>query len=82
MLNFIRLHPYNIRLLSIKHVGLATFFQNVYYRKQKATMCFHGASLFTGIATGLSEADPINPATVPGKVASKVVEEVIEKMSA
>lgn len=50
--------------------------------KQKTMVCFHGAVLCSGVATGLSEANPSNPVTVPGKMAGQAVEEVVERMSA
>lgn len=46
--------------------------------EQKAMVCLHGLGICAGIASGLHDADPVNPVTVPGKVAS----EVVYKMSA
>jgi len=45
--------------------------------EQKAMVCMHGVGIFSGIASGLHDADPANPVTVPGKLAS----EVVNKMS-
>jgi hypothetical protein len=46
--------------------------------EQKAMVCLHGVGICSGIVSGLHDADPVNPVTVPGKLAS----EVIDKMSA
>jgi len=37
--------------------------------EQKAVLCAQGLGVCAGIATGMHEADPGNPATVPGKLA-------------
>lgn len=37
--------------------------------EQKAIICAQGLGLCSGVATGMHEADPGNPATVPGKLA-------------
>ena len=36
--------------------------------EQKAMICLQGVGLFAGIASGMGEADPVNPAKIPGKV--------------
>tara|TARA_B110000444_G_scaffold243086_1_gene261051 strand:- start:450 stop:953 length:504 start_codon:yes stop_codon:yes gene_type:complete len=41
--------------------------------EQKAMVCLHGVGLCSGIASGMHDADPSNPATVPGKLASDAV---------
>ena len=46
--------------------------------EQKAMICLHGVGICAGIATGLNEADPLNPVTIPGRVLGGTV----EKMSA
>jgi len=37
--------------------------------EQKAVVCLHGVALCSGTASGLHNADPSNPVTVPGKFA-------------
>jgi len=46
--------------------------------EQKAIVCLHGVGICSGIASGLHDADPINPVTVPGKIAGAT----IDRMSA
>lgn len=41
--------------------------------EQKAMVCLHGVGVCSGIASGMHDADPINPVTVPGKLAGDVV---------
>lgn len=38
--------------------------------EQKAVVCLHGLALCSGIASGLHDVDPANPATIAGKFAS------------
>ena len=40
---------------------------------QKAIVCLHGVGICAGVASGMHNADPVNPATVPDKVAGDVV---------
>ena len=37
--------------------------------EQKAIICVQGLGVCAGVATGMHEANPGNPATVPGKLA-------------
>lgn len=46
--------------------------------KTKAMMFLHGAGVCAGITSGVYEADPINPLTLPGKVTG----DAVDKMSA
>jgi hypothetical protein len=46
--------------------------------EQKAMICLHGVGICSGLSSGMHDADPVNPVTVTGKLAS----EVIGKMSA
>ena len=46
--------------------------------EQKAMVCLHGVGVCSGIASGMHDADPINPVTVPGKVAG----DAVDRMSA
>jgi hypothetical protein len=46
--------------------------------EQKAMVCLHGVGVCSGVASGLHDADPINPVTVPGKIAG----DAVGKMSA
>jgi len=41
--------------------------------EQKAMVCLHGVGICSGVASGMHDADPINPITVPGKLASEKV---------
>jgi len=41
--------------------------------EQKAVVCMHGVGIFSGIASGLNEADPVNPAAIPGRLLGDVV---------
>ena len=41
--------------------------------EQKAMVWLHGVGICAGVASGMHEADPINPATIPGKLASDAV---------
>ena len=41
--------------------------------EQKAIACLHGVGVCSGVASGMHDADPINPITVPGKLAGDVV---------
>lgn len=50
--------------------------------QQKAVVCLHGVGICSGVAAGMSDADPINPLTKPGKLAGDVASGVLEKMSA
>ena len=45
--------------------------------EQKAMVCLHGVGICSGIASGLHDADPANPVTVPGKLASEVVDKLV-----
>ena len=45
--------------------------------EQKAMVCLHGVGICSGIASGLHDADPANPVTVPGKLASEVVDKMV-----
>ena len=42
-------------------------------REQKAMVCLHGFGICAGVASGMHEAEPINPVTVPGKIAGDAV---------
>ena len=44
--------------------------------EQKAVVCLHGLGVCSGIASGMNDADPINPVTVPGKIAGDVVDKL------
>ena len=44
--------------------------------EQKAMMCLQGLGVCCGIASGMNDADPINPVTVPGKIAGGVVDKL------
>lgn len=44
--------------------------------EQKAMLCLHGLGFCSGVAAGLHEADPVNPATAPGKLASDAIEQM------
>ena len=46
--------------------------------EQKAMVCLHGLGVCSGIASGMHDADPVNPVTVPGKLAG----DAVGKMSA
>ena len=46
--------------------------------EQKAMVCLHGVGVCSGVASGMHDADPINPVTVPGKIAG----DAVGKMSA
>jgi len=35
--------------------------------EQKAMVCLYGVGVCSGVASGMHEADPVNPATIPGK---------------
>jgi hypothetical protein len=37
----------------------------------KAVVCAQGVSICAGVATGMNEGDPMNPATVPGRLAGE-----------
>jgi hypothetical protein len=41
--------------------------------EQKAMVCLHGVGICSGVASGMHDADPINPVTVPGKIAGDAV---------
>lgn len=41
--------------------------------EQKAMVCLHGVGVCSGVASGLHDADPINPVTAAGGVASEFV---------
>ena len=41
--------------------------------EQKAMVCLHGVGVCSDIASGMHDADPINPVTVPGKLAGDTV---------
>tara|TARA_B100000795_G_scaffold190676_1_gene145267 strand:+ start:898 stop:1392 length:495 start_codon:yes stop_codon:yes gene_type:complete len=41
--------------------------------EQKAMVCLHGLGICSGVASGMHDADPVNPVTVPGKLASEAV---------
>ena len=41
--------------------------------EQKAVVCLHGVAVCGGIASGLYEADPANPVTLPGKLAGDAI---------
>tara|TARA_B110000459_G_scaffold203762_1_gene261639 strand:- start:2537 stop:3055 length:519 start_codon:yes stop_codon:yes gene_type:complete len=41
--------------------------------EQKAMVCLHGVGVCSGVASGMHEADPINPVTVPGKIAGDAI---------
>ena len=45
--------------------------------EQKAMICLHGVGICSGIDSGLHDADPVNPVTAAGSIAS----EVVDKMS-
>ena len=44
--------------------------------EQKAMVCLHGVGVCSGVASGMHEADPINPVTVPGKIAGDAVDQM------
>lgn len=50
--------------------------------EQKAIVCFYGNAMCTGSGTSISQADPANLVTIPGRVAGEVFEITTEKMSA
>lgn len=39
--------------------------------EQKAVVCAQGVGICAGVATGMNEGDPMNPATVPGRLAGE-----------
>ena len=41
--------------------------------EQKAMICLHGVGICAGITPGLHDADPVNPVTAAGSVASEMV---------
>ena len=41
--------------------------------EQKAMVCLHGVGICSGVASGMHDADPINPVTVPGKIAGDTI---------
>lgn len=41
--------------------------------QQKAMVCLHGVGFCSGVAAGLNDADPVNPVTIPGKLAGEAV---------
>lgn len=41
--------------------------------EQKTMVCLHGVGFCSGIASGLHDADPVNPITAAGSLASEVV---------
>ena len=41
--------------------------------EQKAMVCLHGVEICAGLASGMNEADPINPITIPGGLAGDTV---------
>jgi hypothetical protein len=41
--------------------------------EQKAMVCLHGMVACSSVASGLHDADPINPITVPGKIAGDAI---------
>ena len=53
--------------------GLGSAFCSGMGWEQKAMVCLHGVGVCSGIASGMHDADPINPVTVPGKLAGGVV---------
>jgi hypothetical protein len=50
--------------------------------EQKVIVCVQGIGVCAGIATGLHEGDPGNPATIPGRVASEGASKAVELGSA
>ena len=36
-------------------------------------VCLYGVEICAGVATGMNEADPMNPVTIPGKLAGDAV---------
>jgi len=46
--------------------------------EQKAMVCLHGVGICAGVASGVHEADPVNPLTLPGGLAG----DAVGKMSA
>ena len=38
---------------------------------QQAVVCAQGVGICAGVATGMNEGDPMNPATVPGRLAGE-----------
>jgi hypothetical protein len=50
--------------------------------EQKAIICLNEVGVCASVATGLSKADPLNLATIPGRVIGEAVGETVEKMSA
>jgi len=46
--------------------------------EQKAMICLQGVGICAGIASGMNEADPVNPATIPGKIAGDAVGKISE----
>ena len=49
--------------------GLGTVGCSAMGWEQKAVLCAQGLGVCAGVATGMHEADPGNPATIPGKLA-------------
>ena len=41
--------------------------------EQKAMVCLHDVVIFSGVASEMHEADPVNPVALPGKLASDAV---------
>ena len=44
--------------------------------EQKAMICLHGVGICSGIASGLHDADPVNPVTAAGSIASEMVDQM------
>jgi len=51
--------------------GLGTAFYAGMGWEQKAVVCAQGVGICAGVATGMNEGDPMNPATVPGRLAGE-----------
>ena len=53
--------------------GIVSYVCSGMGREQKAMVCLHGLGIFAGVASGMHEADPINPVTIPGRIAGDAV---------
>ena len=69
--------PY-LRLVVLQHVGgvgcgIGSAVCSGMGWEQKAMVCLHGVEICSGVASGMHDADPINPVTVPGKIAGDTI---------
>ena len=58
--------------------GVGSAFCSAMGWEQKAMVCLHGVGVCSGVASGLHDADPINPVTAAGGLAG----DMLSKMSA